>query len=86
MLFPGSVRLKKVKFNTKHEHEYMQNFKCLQEAFVKLSIDKLNERSVRTMTVSFSIEPLVNTPTYICRSAFFSDYPKYFLGLSNHSQ
>lgn len=30
MLFPGSVQLKKVKFNTKLEHEYINNFKVLQ--------------------------------------------------------
>ena len=30
MLFPGSVMLKKVKFNTKLEHEYINNFKVLQ--------------------------------------------------------
>merc|ERR1719266_2247235 len=33
MLFPGSVMLKKVKFNTKLEHEYINNFKVLQNAF-----------------------------------------------------
>ena len=30
MLFPGSVLLKKVKFKTNLEHEYIQNFKVLQ--------------------------------------------------------
>ena len=30
MLFPGAVNLKKVKFNTKLEHEYINNFKVLQ--------------------------------------------------------
>merc|ERR1711936_799097 len=35
MLFPGSVALKKVKFKTNLEHEYIQNFKILQNAFKK---------------------------------------------------
>ena len=30
MLFPGSITLKKVKFKTNLEHEYIQNFKFLQ--------------------------------------------------------
>jgi microtubule-associated protein, RP/EB family len=30
MLFPGSVILKKVKFKTNLEHEFIQNFKVLQ--------------------------------------------------------
>merc|ERR1712142_927304 len=41
MLFPGSVQVKKVKFNTKLEHEYITNFKVLQAAFKKMSVDKV---------------------------------------------
>ncbi|XP_045158646.1 microtubule-associated protein RP/EB family member 1-like isoform X2 [Mercenaria mercenaria] len=41
MLFPGSVLLKKVKFGTNLEHEYIQNFKSLQSAFTKLGVDKI---------------------------------------------
>ena len=41
MLFPGSVTLKKVKFNTKLEHEYINNFKVLQNAFKSLNVDKV---------------------------------------------
>jgi len=41
MLFPGSVQVKKVKFNTKLEHEYLNNFKVLQTAFKKMSVDKI---------------------------------------------
>ncbi|KAG8254242.1 Microtubule-associated protein RP/EB member 2 [Homalodisca vitripennis] len=40
MLFPGSVPLKRVKFRTNLEHEYIQNFKILQAAFKKMSVDK----------------------------------------------
>ncbi|XP_069163536.1 microtubule-associated protein RP/EB family member 1 isoform X2 [Procambarus clarkii] len=41
MLFPGSIVLKKVKFNTNLEHEYINNFKILQYAFKKLQVDKI---------------------------------------------
>merc|ERR1719334_885776 len=41
MLFPGSIMLKKVKFATVLEHEYIQNFKILQVAFKKLNVDKI---------------------------------------------
>lgn len=41
MLFPGSVVLKKVKFQAKLEHEYIQNFKILQAGFKKMGVDKI---------------------------------------------
>ncbi|XP_056647731.1 microtubule-associated protein RP/EB family member 1 isoform X1 [Diorhabda carinulata] len=41
MLFPGSVLLKRVKFRTNLEHEYIQNFKILQASFKKMSVDKI---------------------------------------------
>ncbi|XP_018328469.1 microtubule-associated protein RP/EB family member 1 isoform X7 [Agrilus planipennis] len=41
MLFPGSVQLKKVKFRTNLEHEYIQNFKVLQASFKKMGVDKI---------------------------------------------
>lgn len=41
MLFPGSVMLKKIKFNTNLEHEYINNFKILQYAFKRLQVDKI---------------------------------------------
>ncbi|XP_018328463.1 microtubule-associated protein RP/EB family member 1 isoform X2 [Agrilus planipennis] len=41
MLFPGSVQLKKVKFRTNLEHEYIQNFKVLQASFKKMGVDKV---------------------------------------------
>ncbi|XP_077423846.1 microtubule-associated protein RP/EB family member 1-like [Vanacampus margaritifer] len=41
MLFPGSLILKRVKFGAKLEHEYIHNFKLLQIAFKKMSIDKI---------------------------------------------
>ena len=30
-----------VKFNTKQEHEYINNFKVLQASFKKMSVDKI---------------------------------------------
>jgi len=41
MLFPGSIQVKKVKFNTKLEHECINNFKVLQVAFKKMNVDKI---------------------------------------------
>ncbi|KAI5617351.1 microtubule-associated protein RP/EB family member 3 isoform X1, partial [Silurus asotus] len=41
MLFPGCVLLKKVKFQAKLEHEYIHNFKVLQAAFKRMSVDKI---------------------------------------------
>merc|ERR1712083_544656 len=41
MLFPNCVQLKKVKFRTKLEHEYIQNFKVLQAAFKRMTVDKI---------------------------------------------
>ncbi|XP_043232727.1 microtubule-associated protein RP/EB family member 1-like isoform X3 [Amphibalanus amphitrite] len=41
MMFPGSVLMKKVKFQTNLEHEYIQNFKTLQASFKKMSVDKV---------------------------------------------
>ena len=37
----GSIQLKKVKFKTNLEHEYIQNFKILQAAFKKVNVDKV---------------------------------------------
>ncbi|XP_076834428.1 microtubule-associated protein RP/EB family member 3a isoform X1 [Brachyhypopomus gauderio] len=41
MLFPGCIFLKKVKFQAKLEHEYIHNFKVLQAAFKRMSVDKI---------------------------------------------
>jgi len=38
---PGAVNLKKVKFNTKLEHEYINNFKVLQNSFKSVNVDKI---------------------------------------------
>ncbi|XP_062267902.1 microtubule-associated protein RP/EB family member 3-like isoform X1 [Platichthys flesus] len=41
MLFPGCILVKKVKFNAKLEHEYIQNFKVLQSGFKRMNVDKI---------------------------------------------
>ncbi|XP_040565472.1 microtubule-associated protein RP/EB family member 1 isoform X1 [Lepeophtheirus salmonis] len=41
MLFPNCIQLKKIKFKTQLEHEYIQNFKLLQAAFKKVNVDKI---------------------------------------------
>lgn len=41
VLFPGSIRMQRVKFNVKQEHEYALNFKCLQESFTKMNVDRV---------------------------------------------
>ncbi|KAB0392630.1 hypothetical protein E2I00_019859 [Balaenoptera physalus] len=41
MLFPGSIALKKVKFQAKLEHGYIQNFKILQAGFKRMGVDKI---------------------------------------------
>jgi len=40
MMFPGTINMRKVKWNCRHETEKMSNFKLLQEVFKRLSIDK----------------------------------------------
>jgi hypothetical protein len=40
LLFPGTVPLKKIKFRTNLEHEYIQNFKFVQAAFKKVGCDR----------------------------------------------
>ena len=33
--------MKKVKFDAKHEHEYVANYKILQQVFTKKGVDKV---------------------------------------------
>ena len=40
IVFPGTLNLKKVKFTTKQEYEYINNFKILQGSFSQLKIEK----------------------------------------------
>ena len=53
ILFPGSVPLRKVKFQTNLEHEYIHNFQLVKVAFSWLGVKKvgfpLASASVRTL-------------------------------------
>jgi hypothetical protein len=40
-MLPGSLVMKRVKFNTHLEHEYIVNFKLLQNSFAKMGVDKV---------------------------------------------
>jgi hypothetical protein len=42
VVFSGSTRLKQIKFASKHEHEFIHNFKLLQNSFKKMGVDKVN--------------------------------------------
>lgn len=39
----GSITMKKIKFCTKLEHEFIQNFKSLQTCFKKVGVDKVRQ-------------------------------------------
>jgi microtubule-associated protein, RP/EB family len=41
ILFPTCVMMKRVKFNTRLEHEYVGNFKILQGALKSVGVDKV---------------------------------------------
>lgn len=41
MLFPGTISLRKVKVDAKLEHEYINNFKALQNCMKKIRIEKV---------------------------------------------
>ncbi|OQV14656.1 Carcinine [Hypsibius exemplaris] len=41
ILFPNTVMMKKVKFNTRLEHEYVSNFKILQGSLKAVGVDKI---------------------------------------------
>lgn len=63
MLFPGSVPMKRIKFKTNLEHEYIQNFKVLQAAFKKMGVDKVSHNISHTLTtlvdVLYAVLPLL---------------------------
>ena len=41
MVFTGSIQMKRVKWETKLEHEYINNYKLLQAAFKKLQVEQV---------------------------------------------
>ena len=48
IIITGSISLKKVKFATQLEHEFIQNFKILQNSFKKMNVDKVKYYSFCT--------------------------------------
>lgn len=42
----GTIPMKRIKFNTNLEHEYINNFKALQAAFKKVNVDKVSVRNI----------------------------------------
>ena len=38
--FPGTVPVSKIKWNAKHDYEYIENYKILQQAFAKNDIKR----------------------------------------------
>jgi RP/EB family microtubule-associated protein len=40
-MFPGSVSIKKIKFDAKSDYQYIENFKLLQSSFKKKGVDKV---------------------------------------------
>ncbi len=46
-LLLGSIQIKKVKFRTNLEHEYIHNFKLLQAGFKRMKVDKVGSRKVQ---------------------------------------
>lgn len=47
--------MKRIKFKTNLEHEYIQNFKILQAAFKKMGVDKVNATLLVIMNVKLCI-------------------------------
>ena len=52
--------MKKVKFDTKLEHEYINNFKILQEGFKKVNVEKVGVfKSLALLVLTFYVVVLV---------------------------
>lgn len=39
-MFPGKLKMKRVKWKAKYEHEFIHNLKLLQQGFLKAKIKK----------------------------------------------
>jgi hypothetical protein len=75
--------MKKVKFDTKLEHEYINNFKNLQEGFKKLNVEKVCSNSKNLFFYPCSvllvffvviIISLLNFFWFLSKLAIFSSY------------
>ena len=39
-MYPGKIKMKRVKWKAKYEHEYIHNLKLLQQGFLKAKVKK----------------------------------------------
>lgn len=78
MLFPGCILLKKVKFQAKLEHEYIHNFKVLQAAFKRMSVDKVRQTFATPSLLFFFLSTRCPARVWLtCRSPSVSaDHPR----------
>ena len=63
--------MKKVKFSTKLEHEYIQNFKVLQASFKKMSVDKVSDPAMVDLPRNSNGYEVVGGPenfNFLCRN------------------
>lgn len=74
MLFPGSVPLKRVKYRTNLEHEYIQNFKILQGGFKKMNVDKVWSFIYK----QYSVTQQTSLMTNVWRVLIFIEFYNYF--------
>lgn len=58
LLFPGQVQLKKVKWNSKLEHEWINNWKLVQTAWKELGVDKASDSVFVNDRCFFQIVPV----------------------------
>ena len=63
--FLGSIALKKVKFTTNLEHEFISNFKALQGSFNKAGVDKVSIAKRLHVEICWSLNgmPISKQPT-----------------------
>ena len=81
----GCIPVKRVKFKTKLEHEYISNFKLLQGAFKKMTVDKVHINLMFLISLSSLPQPqtsiqscllnITRSALYIPTTLFFSVYP-----------
>ena len=58
----GCIPLKRIKFDAKHEHEFINNFKALQNSFKKMGVDKVRKK-LRALQMESQM-PLRNVSPY----------------------
>ena len=80
-LLPGCIVLKRVKFATRLEHEYIQNFKSLQNSFKKVGVDKVSSNwcSPWLVVVGSGGGPttVMSQFVYLCSNEHTETYMKY---------